>query len=180
MTSAPESLIALFDYAWTRTTDRLVGLTDAEYLWEPVPGGWTVRPDASGRWRIDADGGGGPAPDPVPVPTIAWRMGHFGMGFVDFGERLFNGRNITIDEFEISGTADGGIAFLENAYHRHWREPLGKLTAEEWWRPAGPAFHGYAGTPAFDVAMHVLDEFVHHSAEIGVLRDLYGKVEPVR
>ncbi|WP_064744162.1 DinB family protein [Actinomadura oligospora] len=178
MTSAPESLIGLFDRAWTRTAARLAGLTDAEYLWEPVPDGWTIRPDESGRWRIDADGGG-PAPDPVPVPTIAWRMGHVGLTFVDFGERLFNGRNITIDDVEFSGTADGGVAFLENAYRRHWREPLEKLTAEEWWCPGGPAFFGFAERPVFEVVLHVLDEFVHHTAEIGVLRDLYGKIAPV-
>ncbi|MEV4256477.1 DinB family protein [Spirillospora sp. NPDC049652] len=175
MTSAPESLIALFDHAWTRTRDRLSGLTDAEYLWEPVPDGWTLRPDASGRWHIDADGGGGPAPDPVPVPTIAWRMNHVALAFVDFGERLFNARNITIDDVEFSGTADGGVAFLEDAY-RGWREPLGKLAGDDWWRPGGPPFFAYADTPAYDVALHVLDEFIHHTAEIGVLRDLYGRV----
>ncbi|MCP2339102.1 DinB family protein [Actinomadura rupiterrae] len=176
MPSAPESITALFDQAWQRTRDRLSGLTDDEYLWEPVPDGWTLRPDASGRWLIDGEGGGGPAPDPVPVPTIAWRMGHIGLTFVDFGERLFNGRNITLDDVEFHGTADGGVAFLEDAYHRFWRQPLDGLGADDWWRPAGPAFFAYAESPAINVVLHVLDEFIHHTAEVGVLRDLWGRV----
>ncbi|MFC4910240.1 DinB family protein [Actinomadura gamaensis] len=176
MASVQESITAQFDYAWRRTRDRLDGLTDAEYLWEPVPDGWTLRPDASGRWQIDGEGGGGPAPDPVPIPTIAWRMGHVALAFVDYGERLFHGRNITLDDVEFQGTAEGGTALLEDAYRRHWREPLGALAPDDWWRAAGPAFFAHAEKSALDVALHVLDEFVHHSAEIGVLRDLHGRI----
>ncbi|MFC5186065.1 DinB family protein [Actinomadura harenae] len=109
MTSAAESLIALFGSVWTRTADRLAGLTDAEYLWEPVPDGWTVRPDASGRWRIDAEGAGGPAPDPVPFTTIAWRIGHTALTLIDYSESLFNNRNITINDVDFPGTAEIGV-----------------------------------------------------------------------
>jgi hypothetical protein len=31
------SLITAFDYVWARPTERLSGLTDQEYFWEPVP-----------------------------------------------------------------------------------------------------------------------------------------------
>ena len=41
-------------------------------------------------------------------------------------------------------------------------------------RVAGPAFFGHADQTALDVALHVLDEFSHHAAELGVLRDLYA------
>ena len=103
------SMVGVFDEVWRRTRGRLDGLTDAEYLWVPVPGGWTLRSDDEGRWRIDGDGGGGPAPDPVPVASIAWRMGHVGLTFADFGTRLFQGRNIALDEVEFAGTAVGGV-----------------------------------------------------------------------
>jgi hypothetical protein len=168
-----ESIGAVFDEVWRRTRGRLDGLTDAEYLWEPAPGGWTLRPDGAAQWRIDGDGGGGPAPDPVPVATIAWRIGHVGLMFADFGARLFQGRNITLDEVEFAGTAADGLAFLETAYRRHWREPLGVMPGERWREPSGPAFFGYAHYPVMDTVLHVLDEFTHHGAGLGVLRDLY-------
>ena len=60
-------------------------LTDAEYLWEPAPGAWSVRRKAdgpgpgatvlvgAGEWGRD---GGRPHPYPPPITTIAWRMHH--------------------------------------------------------------------------------------------------------
>ncbi|GAA3953028.1 DinB family protein [Actinomadura viridis] len=173
-----DSIARTFDEVWQRTRSRLDGLTDDEYLWEPAPDGWTLRPDSGGRWQIDGEGGGGPAPDPVPIPTIAWRIGHVGLMFTDFGTRLFHGRNITLDDVEFSGTAAGGLEFLETAYRVHWREPLGAITGERWWDPSGPAFFGYAGHPVLDTVLHVLDEFTHHAAELGVLRDLYPHRPP--
>jgi hypothetical protein len=167
------SITGTFDEVWRRTRGRLVGLTDAEYLWEPAPDGWTLGRDAEGRWHIDGEGGGGPAPDPVPVATVAWRIGHVGLMFADFGTRLFHGRNITLDEVEFFGTAAGGLEFLETAYYAYWREPLGAMPDERWWEPSGPAFFGYADYPVIDTVLHVLDEFTHHAAELGVLRDLY-------
>jgi hypothetical protein len=175
MSGVRESIVRAFDDVWRRTSGRLDGLTDDEYLWEPVPGGWTVRPDGAGagRWLIDGEGGGGPAPDPLPFATIAWRIGHLGLTFTDYGIRLFQGRNITLDDVEFSGTADGGRRWLEEAFRVHWREPLEAMPDERWWGPSGPAFFGYADYPVIDTALHVLDEFTHHAAELGVLRDLY-------
>ena len=43
-----DELAGLSDYAWQRLLDRFEGLTDEEYLWEPVPGCWTVRPGPEG------------------------------------------------------------------------------------------------------------------------------------
>ncbi|QKG24000.1 DinB family protein [Actinomadura verrucosospora] len=173
MNSVRDSIGRAFDDVWRRTRERLDGLSDDEYLWEPAPGGWTIRPDAEGRWHIDGEGGGGPAPDPVPIATLAWRIGHIGLMFTDFGDRLFQGRNITLDDVEFSGTAAGAIAFLETAFGVHWREPFAAMPEERLWEPSGPAFFGYAEYLAIDTALHVLDEFIHHSAELGVLRDLY-------
>ena len=173
MNNVRDSIGRAFDEVWRRTIGRLDGLTDEEYLWEPAPDGWTIRPDAAGRWLIDAEGGGGPAPDPVPVATLAWRIGHIGLTLTDYGIRLFQGRNITLDEVEFSGTAAGGLRFLETAFRDHWRGPFAAMPEERLWEPSGLAFFGYAGYPVIDTALHVLDEFTHHSAELGVLRDLY-------
>lgn len=173
MNGLRDSITRAFDEVWRRTRGRLDGLTDAEYLWEPVPGGWTLHQDGGGRWLIDGQGGGGPVPSPIPVATLAWRIGHVGLMFTDFGTRLFHSRNITLDDVDFSGTAAGGLDFLETAFRDHWREPLAAMADERWWEPSGPAFFGYAGHPVIDTVLHVLDEFTHHAAELGVLRDLY-------
>lgn len=61
---------------------RLDGLTDEEYLWEPVHDCWSIRqlgeavsadPRGAGDYLIDWEY---PEPDPPPVTTIAWRIGH--------------------------------------------------------------------------------------------------------
>ncbi|MEV4163204.1 hypothetical protein [Nonomuraea dietziae] len=40
------------------------------------------------------------------------------------------------------------------------------MADKRWWDSSSPAF-------VIDAALHVLDEFTHHPAELGVLRDLY-------
>ena len=118
------SLITAFDYVWTRLTERLGGLTDEEYFWEPVPGCWSLRQDSSGRWRLDGGGGGGPAPDPVPVTTIAWRLGHLGgMAVGGFASRRFGDGTLTTEQIAFAPTAHGVSAFLDEHY-RTWRAGL--------------------------------------------------------
>ena len=76
-------LLDQLEWHWTsQLRPRLDGLTDAEYLWEPVPGCWSVRP--RGTSSAPVQGGSGetviefafPEPVPAPVTTIAWRLGH--------------------------------------------------------------------------------------------------------
>jgi hypothetical protein len=66
-------LLWQFDLAWGLADLHLTALVDDDFLWEPGPLVWTVRPDADGEWRPDwAD----VEPDPIPVPTIAWLTWH--------------------------------------------------------------------------------------------------------
>lgn len=59
---------------------RLEGLTDGEYLWEPVAGAWSVRPRAEATSPMAAGPGdvvidfAFPEPSPVPGTTIAGRL----------------------------------------------------------------------------------------------------------
>lgn len=165
-------IVTAFDTAWDRFMERLDGMDDPEYFWEPVPGGWSVRQDDDGEWRIDADGGGGPAPDPVPFTSIAWRIGHIGMTFISFGDRLFADGRVTIDDIDIPGSAMEAMAFLEGHY-RGWIGGIGTFDAERWAEPVGPAFGPYAEHTTANLVLHVLDEITHHAAEVAILRDLY-------
>ena len=64
-----------FDLAWSLLEHHLNRLEPGDFLWQPAPGCFTVRPTADGVWVADwAD----PEPDPPPNPTIAWLIWHIG------------------------------------------------------------------------------------------------------
>jgi hypothetical protein len=176
MADIETSLAVVFDYVWARFLDRLDGLEDDEYFWEPVPDSWSVRRQDDGSWRIDGDGGdGGPGNAPIPPPftTIAWRIGHIGLTFIGFGDRLFSDGKITVGDVAFASSAPSALAFLEDSYRDYWRERMAEFGAERWWSSLGPRFGPYAQNSTTDLALHVLDELIHHAAEVGVLRDLY-------
>ena len=81
-----DRLVEQVDWHWAHALrPRLDGLTDEEYLWEPVPS-WNVRPRGTGTAAVEAGVGDAviefafPEPDPVPFTTIAWRLGHVIVG----------------------------------------------------------------------------------------------------
>jgi hypothetical protein len=175
MDDIARSLITAFDYVWERLADRLGGLTDEEYFWEPVAGCWSLRPDGLGRWRLDGGGGGGPAPDPVPVTTIAWRLGHLGgMAVGGFVDQRFGAGTLTVADMNFPSDAAAVPGFLDENYQA-CRAALSGLSPEEWAAPLGPSWGPYAQDNTVDLALHVLDEVVHHGAEVGLLRDLYAQ-----
>jgi DinB superfamily len=173
MDATAHSLLTATDYVWDRLTGRLAGLTDDEYFWEPVAGCWSLRQGDDGRWQLDGGGGGGPAPDPAPVTTIAWRLGHLGgMAVGGFASTRFGDGTLTVQRIAFPPDAAAVPGFLEEHY-RNWRAGLAGLSPEQWTAPLGPAWGPYAESNTVDLALHVLDEVVHHGAEVGVLRDLY-------
>jgi hypothetical protein len=72
--AAPAEWIPV-DYVFERFRQRLDGLSDAEYLWRPVPACWSLDATGDGRHRAHRQH---PEPDPPPLTTIAWRMAHIG------------------------------------------------------------------------------------------------------
>ena len=180
MDNTAGSLVTAFDYVWQRLTGRLGGLTDEEYFWEPVAGCWSLRRDEHGRWRLDGGGGGGPAPDPVPVTTIAWRLGHLGgLALGGFADRLFGEGKLTVEQLDFPPGAAAVPGFLAGHY-QNWRDGMAGLSPEEWTAALGPAWGLYAESSKADLALHVLDEVIHHGAEVGLLRDLYANRSSLR
>ena len=60
-----------FDLAWALADLHLAALSEDDFLWEPAPLCWTVRPDAAGVWRPDfAD------IEPDPDPGADHRVAH--------------------------------------------------------------------------------------------------------
>tara|TARA_R110002110_G_scaffold13151_6_gene63164 strand:- start:239 stop:640 length:402 start_codon:yes stop_codon:yes gene_type:complete len=89
------------DCLFGQLIERLSGLTDEEYLWEPRAGMWSVRQRERGS---QTDGAGERDVDPPPVTTIAWRLWHISIDCFDDYTLRFGG-----------GTADASAAWTMNA-----------------------------------------------------------------
>lgn len=162
---------------------RLEGLTDDEYLWEPVPGAWSIRAREAATTAHAAGGGDWvadfamPEPDPPPVTTIAWRLGHVIVGI--FGMRNashFGGPPVDYFTAQWSPDAAGALAALDDGYRR-WVDGVRALDADGLARPVGPAEGPFAEYPFAALVLHINRETIHHLAEILLLRDLYRHKE---
>jgi hypothetical protein len=160
---------------------RLAGLTDEEYLWEPAPGAWSLRrrEDATtprayggGDWVLDL---AVPEPDPPPVTTIAWRLGHLISGFSGRWEWTFGERRHAPETLvDFSPTAAGALAQLDEIGER-WSASLAGMTDEQLDRP-GYGQYPYGldpELPFIGIIWWTNRELIHHLAEVALLRDLF-------
>ncbi|MET7456835.1 DinB family protein [Streptomyces sp. NPDC005574] len=218
-------LLDQFDRAREMAQVRLAGLGDDEYLWEPVPGCWSLRRRSEattprafgpGAWVLDlgapeipaneyaevarqAAAGmtvakiaedwsvsverveqilhhtGPPPPDETPLTTIAWRLGHLHVGFAGQWEWTFGARRqdpkLMVDFCPSAAVAVEGFWTSID----RWRGSLTAVT-EEQLDTVGLSRYPYGSDPD-DPFIAVLSgsvlEFIHHMAEIALLRDLY-------
>ncbi|GAA4935768.1 DinB family protein [Streptomyces coeruleoprunus] len=192
-------LLEQFDFARERLTGRMAGpvmdsgngtgvevepMTDEEYLWEPVPGCWSVRERAqgpgprateltgAGDWGRDS--AAGPHPTPPPFTTIAWRLSHLSELLTVAADHTGRTGTLTRDDYRSSGDAVGAIAAFD-AGAEAWRQALSQLddaaldTVGYCTYPHG----SYDEDPFLDIVWWVNQELLHHGAEIALLRDLY-------
>lgn len=167
--SLRDELVALSDYVWQRLLTRLDGLTDDEYLWEPVPGCWTIRPGPEGPWTWDFIW---PEPSPPPVTTIAWRLAHIAVNDDRFRPWLGLSPAPNRLHRSVPPTAEAARQAVM-AVSAERREDLMEVTDLTLWEKIGPVGGPYADGTRVSWVLHVLDEMIHHSAEIGLLRDLF-------
>jgi uncharacterized damage-inducible protein DinB len=174
-----EQLLLQIRHANRRLGERLSGMTDDEYLWEPVADCWTVRrretattpkPQGGGAWVYDNSD---EEQSPPPFTTIAWRLMHLVDVIGGYHVYLWGDGNLTDDWFEVPATAIEGISVWE----QHAEQFVKALTTEDdaalerpvripWWPETAPRWR---------VIANVATEAIHHGAEIGVLRDLHGR-----
>ncbi|MFG2334131.1 DinB family protein [Streptomyces sp. NPDC048604] len=200
--STPSRLVPLleqFDFAYERLLARLAGphmdsgngtpvevppMTDEEYLWEPVPGCWSVRrrtdgPGARATLLIGAgewgrDSAAPPHPVPPPFTTIAWRLSHLSELLTLRADHTAGTRARTRDDYRTSGDAAGAVAEF-TAGATAWRKALSGLddTALD---TVGYCTYPHGSDPEdpfVDIVWWVNQELLHHAAEIALLRDLY-------
>ena len=166
------------DWHWTAALrPKLDGLTDREYLWEPAPRAWNVRPrtqapdgPGAGEFTIDF---AFPEPAPPPVTTIAWRLAHVVVGvFAMRNASHFGGPPADYATFPYAGTAEAALAQLDEHYRR-WIEGVRGLDEQALERPVGEAEGPFAAYPMGALVLHIHREAIHHGAEVLLLRDLY-------
>ena len=168
------SLVQLSEYTWGRTWARLGGLSDQEYLWEPVRGGWSIRRADDGGFHPDWVG----AADPAPFTNIAWRMCHLIRCYGEQRNRVWLGVPLAgaTDRFEVTApapvTAADALATLAAAY-TEWTTVLDAVNEAALNDRLGPVAGPFADADKAGFVLHMLDEFIHHGAEIALFRDLW-------
>lgn len=179
MTRWKNNLATFADFAWTRLRSRVQGLTDEEYFWEPAPLCWNVRQSSDGSYRGDWgliwEGPSGSVP---PFTTIAWRINHIIHILADPRYSAIFGFDLpTLDLDHAPRNAADALSTLESSYEvtrRVVEQVTDEILAEE----LGPAGGPWAKSDKASFILHMLDELIHHSAEVGVLRDLYRAIRP--
>jgi hypothetical protein len=174
-------LVEQVDWHWREQLRRRYdGLTDEEYLWEPVDNCWSIHPRGHGRAAIAAGSGdfvidfAYPEPTPAPVTTIAWRLAHVVVGVL--GARVashFGGPPVDYATFDYAGTAAQALQQLDEGYQA-WRDGVAALDAEGLARQCGAAEGAFATYPMASLVLHINRELLHHGAEIALLRDLFA------
>jgi hypothetical protein len=165
------TMLETFDWVNRRLRARIETMTNDEYFWEPVEGCMTLRRQ-NGSLVLDPrrEEGDGPA----PFTTLAWRICHIGGGVLQgFAEALTNGAPSEEGQRDWPEDADSARAFLDMSYSR-WRAAFAALPADMVWQRLGDAWQPFEDGTWGGLAIHVLDEVVHHGAEVGTVRDLYA------
>ncbi|HEX3648068.1 MAG TPA: DinB family protein [Pseudonocardiaceae bacterium] len=169
-----DDLVELSDFAWGRLRDRLAGLTEDEYRWEPVAKVWTVRPSGDGTFAADGHASSYRSDGEADVfTTLPWRLHHITEVLGMPRNARWLGRPDASAVTEPAGTAADALARLADA-HAVWRAVLTGVSTEALEQPMGDVARPYDKSTGRAFVLHVLDELIHHAAEVAMLRDLYA------
>jgi hypothetical protein len=161
--------------------ERLVGLSDDEYLWEPAPGSLSIRRAAEvhtttlghGEWLLEWPR---PEPEAAPMRTIAWLLGHLYDGFLGRYEWTFGARQA--DPETLATFTPLAAEALDRFWPLidRWKAGVAGLTDEQLDMDGyGQYPHGLdPHIPFIGIVWWTNRELIHHLAEVALLRDLYA------
>ncbi|WP_130799215.1 DinB family protein [Streptomyces otsuchiensis] len=155
-----------FDLTWALFDYHLERLTPEDFLWEPGPLCWTMRPAPDGGWEPDwAD----TEPDPVPVPTIGWLSWHIDWWW---STALAHAAGRTPPDRTAVAWPGAGAATVARltALREEWRAALDRLTEADLDAVAPFPWQGDPAHRVSDMAAWVNAELMKNAAEIGQLR----------
>jgi hypothetical protein len=169
--------LAMWDYIVDVLGDRLRDLGDDEFLWQPADRVLTVRAQSGGS-KPDALGLP-PTGEVEPPRTLAWLLGHVGMGMKLRADYLVGEHRLTDADLPWPLTAQEGIEFM-SAGLRAWRDGLDQMTEEDLDTVGRSAFpHGLdPELPLIEIVWWVTKDLVFHAGEIWYVRDLYAATRP--
>ncbi|AGL17593.1 DinB family protein [Actinoplanes sp. N902-109] len=139
-----DDLVETWEHVGGRLLHRMAGLTEAE---------WRRQPAADARL------------------SLRWRLDHL-------AEVLWAERNTVWLGTGIAGAPGPPATSAGEAVDRvrrglaHVTGMVRELTDPGLLAPVGAAAGGYAAATRLSFVLHLLDEFIHHSAEAALLRDL--------
>lgn len=166
-----QQLLRIFDHAFDRVAHRLEGMTDAEYLWEPVANCMTIRRTPEG---LIPDPLLPPEIIPQPFTTIAWRLDHISRPLLgSYTDSLRARQFVRRDPAPCPESSKDAIRVLGENY-ASWRSAVEEMPNARLLEPLGADFGPLGEEPYSMAVLLVLYEFLHHGAEIGVVRDLYA------
>ena len=186
LTSAPEAgrmddttparlapFLAQWDYITEVLFERLDGLTDEEYVWEPAAEVWTVRlvdgrptPDA----EVWAPTGGG-----APPRTLAWSLGHLGDGLMQRADWLVGSHSLKRGDLTWPMTAAEGVAFAKAGISGLARRAgPDDRRGPRHRRPERLSRRPRPELPLIEIVWWVSKELLFHAGEIWFVRDLYA------
>lgn len=186
MNTQPAMLSAVIDQFqvhWDhQLKDRLMGLTDAEYYFDPTndSSAWTVHPASEHRTAKQAGAGDTvidfdfPEPTPAPLTTAAWRLGHVIVGILAIRSHIhLDGPEASYQTWAYSPTAAGAMAQLQGELDR-WFSGIAQFDDARLAAPCGPAEGPWGDRPMLNLLLHINRELIHHLSEVALLRDLYA------
>lgn len=163
-----------FDSVLHTTLDRVAGLTDTEYFWEPAPNCWSIRRRVDSPLRDDPNQAGNTEwisewtdQQPERPTTIAWLITHMAGAKQRYHDFLFEGGE---RGHLIPTSAADAIAFYEHSHGKlaHQLDALDDTQLQQTrmsiWRVEEPVWWTYWVAIAHDM---------EHSAEIARLRELH-------
>ena len=160
----------LIDDAWGVIEPNLRGLTDDEYLWEPAPRCWSVR-RRSELTTIDSWGRGDHAVETSfdgsvepTTTTIAWRLLHGYDCFRDYASRAFGRGPLDWNDIEVPIAAADATRMMTDAVDGVRR----LLDVSD-----DVLFEREGDRPHWMLLNAGLLEWIHHCAEVGVLRTMF-------
>jgi hypothetical protein len=165
--------LAQWDYVSETTFGRLAGLTDEEYLWEPAPGAWSIRPGRDGKNSADAEVWDATS-EPAPPRSLAWTVTHLGNGQLVRADYLTGSHTMTSEDLEYPLEADAGLALMRRGLQA-WRDGLVEMTDADLDTVGRSAYPGGLDPflPLIEIVWWINKELIWHSAEAWLVRDLF-------
>ena len=165
--------LAQWDYMLGVLLERLEGLTDEEFLWEPADEVWTVRL-VDGRATPDVEVW--PATgEAAPPRTLVWTIDHLGVGGFERADYLVGSHSLDSKDLRWPLIAAEGVRFMTEGLAA-WRSGLDQMTDVDLDTVGRSAYPGGLDPelPLIEIVWWMNRELVFHTGEIFFARDLYA------